>query len=113
MGSTMMASEIPEIQVRDRSEPVLDMYRWGFIPAWAKDPSIGNRMIHVDYVWGVAKALQGELGEGFLDVPPQHPSYDAGLEQVFEPAPPTRTVRSDHRRGIDQYFLEISQERSA
>ncbi len=24
----------------------LDMYRWGLVPFWAKDPSIGNRMIN-------------------------------------------------------------------
>jgi len=25
---------------------VLDVFRWGLIPSWAKDPSIGNRMIN-------------------------------------------------------------------
>ncbi|HET7276185.1 MAG TPA: SOS response-associated peptidase [Longimicrobiaceae bacterium] len=25
---------------------VLDMFRWGLIPSWAKDPKIGNRMIN-------------------------------------------------------------------
>ena len=49
---------------------------------------------HLDYVWGVAGALKGELSEGFVDVPPEHPSYDAGLEQVFAPAPPSVAVRS-------------------
>ena len=49
---------------------------------------------HFDYVWGVAKALQGELSEGFVDVPPEHPSYDAGLEQVFAPDPPAVPVRA-------------------
>lgn len=24
----------------------LDMFRWGLIPFWAKDPAIGNRMIN-------------------------------------------------------------------
>lgn len=48
---------------------------------------------HFDFVWGVAKALQGKLSEGFVDVPPEHPSYDAGLEQVFAPAPPAVAVR--------------------
>ena len=43
---------------------------------------------HYDYVGGFAKALQGQLSEGYVDVPPEHPSYDAGLEQAFAPAPP-------------------------
>ena len=50
---------------------------------------------HFDYIWGVAKALQGELTEGFVDVPPEHPSYDdPGLEQVFAPVPPSVAVQS-------------------
>ena len=47
-----------------------------------------------DYVWGVAKALQGELNDGFVAVPAEHPSYDPGLEQVFAPDPPAVAVRS-------------------
>ena len=46
-----------------------------------------------DYAWGVAKAVQGEPNEGFVDEPPEHPSYDAGLEQVFAPDPPSVAVR--------------------
>jgi hypothetical protein len=49
---------------------------------------------HFDYCWGVAKALQGELSEGFNDVSPEHPSYDAGLEQVFAPSPPAVAAHS-------------------
>ena len=49
---------------------------------------------HFDHVWGIAKALQGELSEGFVDVPREQPSYDPGLEQVFAPHPPTVAVRS-------------------
>ena len=49
---------------------------------------------HYDYVWGIASALKGELSEGFVDVPPEHPSYDAGLEQIFAPAPPAVAVHS-------------------
>jgi putative SOS response-associated peptidase YedK len=26
--------------------PVADMFRWGLVPFWAKDPAIGNRMIN-------------------------------------------------------------------
>lgn len=52
---------------------------------------------HFDYVWSVAKALQGELSDGFVDVPPAHPSYDPGLEQVFAPDPPRVVVRSGMR----------------
>lgn len=29
-----------------KNERTLDMLRWGLIPVWAKDPSIGNRMIN-------------------------------------------------------------------
>ena len=24
----------------------VEMFRWGLVPSWAKDPSIGNRMIN-------------------------------------------------------------------
>jgi putative SOS response-associated peptidase YedK len=34
------------VLLRDDSEDVLEMYRWGLIPSWAKDPVIGNRMIN-------------------------------------------------------------------
>lgn len=34
------------VLLRDQGENVLDMYRWGLIPFWAKDPAIGNRMIN-------------------------------------------------------------------
>jgi putative SOS response-associated peptidase YedK len=34
------------VLLQDGGEPVLDMYRWGLIPSWAKDPAIGNRMIN-------------------------------------------------------------------
>ncbi len=32
--------------VRQDDQNVLRMFRWGLIPFWAKDPSIGNRMIN-------------------------------------------------------------------
>ena len=35
-----------------------------------------------------------EPNEGFVDVPPGHPSYDAGLEQIFAPDPPPVPVRA-------------------
>ncbi len=34
------------VLLREESEAVLDMYRWGLIPSWARDPGIGNRMIN-------------------------------------------------------------------
>lgn len=34
------------VLLREAHETVLDMYRWGLIPSWAKDPAIGNRMIN-------------------------------------------------------------------
>ena len=49
---------------------------------------------HYDYVWRIASALKGELSEGFVNVPPEHPSYDPGLEQVFAPDPPPVAVHS-------------------
>lgn len=30
----------------EQARRVLDRYRWGLIPSWAKDPKIGNRMIN-------------------------------------------------------------------
>ncbi len=33
--------------VREEGDvPVADMFRWGLVPFWAKDPAIGNRMIN-------------------------------------------------------------------
>jgi putative SOS response-associated peptidase YedK len=33
--------------VREEGEvPVADLFRWGLVPFWAKDPAIGNRMIN-------------------------------------------------------------------
>ncbi len=32
--------------VPNREEPQIESFRWGLIPSWAKDPSIGNRMIN-------------------------------------------------------------------
>ena len=31
---------------RGRWSPEADLYRWGLIPAWAKDPGIGNKLIN-------------------------------------------------------------------
>jgi putative SOS response-associated peptidase YedK len=36
----------PVIRLNDESEPELVMMRWGLIPAWAKDVSIGARLIN-------------------------------------------------------------------
>jgi putative SOS response-associated peptidase YedK len=36
----------PVAVVRDRDEKNIELFRWGLIPAWAKDVSIGNRMIN-------------------------------------------------------------------
>ena len=32
--------------IRSNNRNVYDRYKWGLIPSWAKDPSIGNRMIN-------------------------------------------------------------------
>jgi putative SOS response-associated peptidase YedK len=37
---------IAAIRRTDENENELTMLRWGLIPSWAKDPSIGNRMIN-------------------------------------------------------------------
>lgn len=37
---------VPVVRVDDSGQRRLDMLRWGLIPSWAKDPSIGNRMIN-------------------------------------------------------------------
>lgn len=34
------------VLLRDGGGMVLDVFRWGLVPSWAKDPSIGNRMIN-------------------------------------------------------------------
>ena len=39
-------SQHAPVLLRDNAEDALEMYRWGLIPFWAKDPSIGNRMIN-------------------------------------------------------------------
>ena len=36
----------PVAVVPNTPEPRVDFFHWGFIPYWAKDPSIGNRMIN-------------------------------------------------------------------
>jgi putative SOS response-associated peptidase YedK len=36
----------PIIRVASEGEPVLSLCRWGLVPFWADDPSIGNRMIN-------------------------------------------------------------------
>lgn len=34
------------VLLRDGEVPVLDVFRWGLIPSWAKDMAIGNKMIN-------------------------------------------------------------------
>ena len=36
----------PVAVVPNTDEPHVDFFHWGFVPYWAKDPSIGNRMIN-------------------------------------------------------------------
>jgi putative SOS response-associated peptidase YedK len=36
----------PVAVVRDGESRAVELYRWGLIPSWAKDPSIGSRMIN-------------------------------------------------------------------
>ena len=37
---------VAAIRRDEESDPELTMFRWGLVPSWAKDPSIGNRMIN-------------------------------------------------------------------
>ena len=37
---------IAAVRHDEQNEPELAMLRWGLVPFWAKDPSIGNRMIN-------------------------------------------------------------------
>lgn len=39
-------SQHSPVLVQDEGRLCLDMFRWGLIPFWAKDPGIGNRMIN-------------------------------------------------------------------
>ncbi len=36
----------PVAVVPNTAEPRVEFFHWGFVPSWAKDPSIGNRMIN-------------------------------------------------------------------
>jgi putative SOS response-associated peptidase YedK len=40
------SQDIPVIRHDKDGKPVVSEVRWGLIPSWAKDPSIGNRMIN-------------------------------------------------------------------
>jgi putative SOS response-associated peptidase YedK len=39
-------NDIPIIRLNKDGQRVVSLVRWGLIPSWAKDPSIGNRMIN-------------------------------------------------------------------
>ena len=39
-------SQNAPVIIRQNQEDYLELFRWGLIPSWAKDPSIGNRMIN-------------------------------------------------------------------
>src|SRR5579859_6380234 len=34
------------VVVQPSARRVLDAYKWGLVPSWAKDPAIGNKMIN-------------------------------------------------------------------
>jgi len=40
------SQDAPVIRQSESGERSLSLLRWGLIPSWAKDPSIGNRMIN-------------------------------------------------------------------
>lgn len=37
-------SEVPVVYEARSGERIADLMRWGLVPSWAKDPSVGNRM---------------------------------------------------------------------
>jgi putative SOS response-associated peptidase YedK len=37
---------LPGVVVDDKAERVLDLFRWGLVPHWAKDPKVGYKMIN-------------------------------------------------------------------
>ena len=41
-----IAPSQPVAAIANTDPPRLDHFRWGLIPSWAKDPSIGNRLIN-------------------------------------------------------------------
>lgn len=40
------SQKAPVVRIDSRSQRRLDLLKWGLIPSWAKDPSIGYRMIN-------------------------------------------------------------------
>ena len=98
--------EIPVI-VRYDDVNHLDKYRWGLVPFWAKDPSIGNRMINARsetaatkpsfrtafkkrrclipadgfYEW---KGTKGAKQPMFLTLPDNSPMAFAGLWEIWD-----------------------------
>jgi len=97
---------IPAI-VRQDDQNVLRTFRWGLVPFWAKDPSIGNRMINARsetvgskpsfrnaykkrrclipadgfYEW---KGRKGNKQPVFLTLPDEKPFGFAGLWEVWD-----------------------------
>jgi len=55
------------IVVGDDGKRYMKQMRWGLIPSWAKDPSIGNRMINV-------RVMTGRRYRGCSEVLPAHPA---------------------------------------
>src|SRR5512145_2291242 len=41
-----IAPSQPIAVIANNGKKTLEFFRWGLIPSWAKDPSIGNRMIN-------------------------------------------------------------------
>ncbi len=40
------SQQIPALRFDGEGRLILDFFRWGLVPFWAKDPTIGNRMIN-------------------------------------------------------------------
>ena len=40
------SQQVPALRLSEEGELTLEFFRWGLVPFWADDPSIGNRMIN-------------------------------------------------------------------
>lgn len=40
------SQQVPALRLAEDGELTLELFRWGLVPFWSKDPSIGNRMIN-------------------------------------------------------------------
>jgi putative SOS response-associated peptidase YedK len=111
--------EVP-VLLRQDGERVLDVFRWGLIPSWAKDPAIGNRMINARaetvlekpafraafarrrcvvpaggfYEWKKAGSAKGPKVPHWIHPADGEPLALAALWEIWRPAPEAPPVRT-------------------